>query len=151
MNKNDRNRGRKDKDLVSTDADISAELAFETLLDLAEVELVKPVKKEKKKVEKIKSYVGLSENEKVGKKDLQQIIFQARQKTETLESVMWRDPEEIPEQEIIKNAQKKGKSEYDSDVLRELILKRQRERRKTENIFGSLLASVKKNRDDYDK
>ncbi|QEH61760.1 hypothetical protein SCHIN_v1c05630 [Spiroplasma chinense] len=140
---------KKNKKVI--DVDKEAELAFEELLDLSTSELQDIVlDQETKKRTSKKSYLKVSDKDKLGQNDLFNIIQNAKKQEGIVNKEMWVDDSVDEEKAIIEKAKAKGKSEYDSDVLRELILKRQQQRRNT-NGMSAFLNSVKDKKDNYDK
>jgi len=129
------------------DNDKTVELAFEELLELSTMELENlsfSIETNSKKTPQPNknSYDSLS--------GIQKIIFDAKNKNTNIKKEIKYTPESSDEREIIMRASQKGKSAYDSDVLRELILNRQKQKRNSNNL-SSLINNVKKNKDDYNK
>ncbi len=129
------------------DNDKTVELAFEELLELSTMELENlsfSIETNSKKTPQPNknSYDNLS--------GIQKIIFDAKNKNTNIKKEIKYTPESSDEREIIMRASQKGKSAYDSDVLRELILNRQKQKRNSNNL-SSLINDVKKNKDDYNK
>ncbi|QBQ07636.1 hypothetical protein SGLAD_v1c04370 [Spiroplasma gladiatoris] len=138
------------KSIKTNEADNSAILAFEELLDLSTTKL-SDIKLETITLEDDEiNYVNINDTVELDEDDLTKIINRAKKHGEVVRGSRKLNPLEIEEEEIINKALKEGKSRYDSDVLRELILKRQKERRK-EIGLTNILKNAKNNKDNYDK
>ncbi|QHX35889.1 hypothetical protein STIUS_v1c03350 [Spiroplasma sp. TIUS-1] len=97
--------------------------------------------------------VKLSENvyttKSVSKNDINNILKNARLKNDNMKQNSWTDPQDIIEANIIKEAEKSGKSAYDSDVLRELILTRQKNKNKDSNINLAMANTARENAEKF--
>ncbi|AHI52811.1 hypothetical protein [Spiroplasma culicicola] len=133
------------KNKKTLSADQTAELAFEELMELSKQHL----ENEEEIKEQKHSYINIKDDQKVGQTDLLSIINNVKNKNSRPQG--WVDPEQQEEENIINKAKAAGKSEYDSDVLRELILKRQKERHADKAGFGNLLSNVRQKKDEYNK
>ncbi|ASP28121.1 hypothetical protein SCORR_v1c03470 [Spiroplasma corruscae] len=115
--------------------DDSAEQAFQDLLDLVFTDLEKnDVKKEKKLPFK---YTNNDSN------NLSSIINRAKNEINSIKTKCEKNYIIDPEEEIIKKAKIKGKSQYDSDVLREIILNRQKNKRSVSNDLTDIIKKAK--------
>jgi hypothetical protein len=72
------------------------------------------------------------------------IIQNAKTQGQVINAEMWNDPDAAQEKELQKKLKKMNKSEYDSDILRQRILKRQAEKRGYENPLSALVSNMKK-------
>ncbi|ATX71049.1 hypothetical protein [Spiroplasma clarkii] len=81
-------------------------------------------------------------------KSLLSIINHAKATMSQVNASKWADPDDDTEKQ--KQLKAKGKSMYDADVLRESILKKQAEKR-AGNSFEALRATIKKNKEEYEK
>lgn len=78
------------------------------------------------------------------------IIQNARQNEEKVNEEMWADPDLAREKKIAKQLKANNKSAYDSDVLRERILRRQAEKHSYENPMEGILANYKNGNNNND-
>lgn len=78
------------------------------------------------------------------------IIQNAKKNEAKVNEEMWDDPNRLAEIKLEKKIKAKNKSAYDSDVLRERILRRQAEKRGFDNPMEGILANYKKNMNDND-
>ncbi len=74
---------------------------------------------------------------------LDSIIKNARQMNNKLSKSKWVNNSVEPEESILEKAKKQGKSAYDSDVLRQLILERQKKKRESLGL-SSIINKAKK-------
>ncbi|QGS51878.1 hypothetical protein [Spiroplasma tabanidicola] len=143
---------KKEKEVLkNSDADVSASLAFEELLELSTTKLsdinLNTITLDD---DENTNYIDINETIDVDENDLFKIIKRAQKQKSILNNQRWVNSEENEENEIIKKAEMSGKSKYDSDVLRELILKRQRDKRKDKGL-NNFIDNVKKKKNNYDK
>ncbi|AGR42058.1 hypothetical protein [Spiroplasma diminutum] len=132
------------KKVSKSDIDNSVTLAMEELLSLSSVKFedekkvnkVNKVKeKNSKKIKEEKIEVKLDEpEENFDPTNLASIIKHAKKVGSQLQGKTWVDPDEQMENDIISKAKSQGKSAYDSDVLRELILQRQKKKRESTGL-----------------
>ncbi|AKU79599.1 hypothetical protein [Spiroplasma turonicum] len=123
----------KSKDKKVTD---SGEQAFQELLDLIFLDSPKHTSLNK---EDIKS----SPNKPKLDNSLEQIIKNAKLQINSVKNKCQNNYYLDPEEEIIKKAHENGKSQYDSDVLRELILNRQKNKRAINNDLSKVIDNAK--------
>ncbi|AKX34015.1 hypothetical protein SLITO_v1c03610 [Spiroplasma litorale] len=123
----------------------SATQAFQDLLDLVFIDLEKKDNKKQKnnEIDNSKSIYIKAVNSP--KKTLDSIINNAKSEISNIKSKCQKNYFLDPEEEIIKKAKDKGKSQYDSDVLRELILNRQKNKRLSNNGLLKVIENAKKN------
>lgn len=97
--------------------------------------------------------VQLSENvyttKSVSKNDINTILKNARLKNENLKQNSWTDPQDVLESEIIKSAESSGKSAYDADVLRQLILHRQKNKNKDSNLGVTMAEAARQKAEEF--
>ncbi|AGR41054.1 hypothetical protein [Spiroplasma taiwanense] len=132
--------------LTRDEIEKSIELAFQELLELSTMDLEnnsfqleedkqkfkKNIKENPIKSNSIEKVNSIQKNSK--QTDLKAIISLAKQKGKEINTGKWKDYDSSREDEVLLKAKKEGKSAYDSDVLRELILERQKQKRKTNDV-----------------
>ena len=79
---------------------------------------------------------------------LAQIIKKAKKNNKVINKDKWKPADDADD--FLQKIKKSGKSEYDSDVLRETILRRQAQKR-TDQTFSNFIDQVKKNKDKFGK
>ncbi|WP_338984195.1 hypothetical protein [Spiroplasma endosymbiont of Othius punctulatus] len=91
--------------------------------------------------------INLSDNvytaRSVNKNDINSILKNARVQNNNMKNNSWTDPQDKLEAEIIEKAKQSGKNEFDSDVLRELILHRQKNKNRDSNIGVGIAEAAK--------
>ncbi|AUB31480.1 hypothetical protein [Spiroplasma floricola] len=132
---------KKAKNIYKNEVDDNVSLAMEDLLELAMLEFEN---KETSKDDNLKLRIEYEDdNEEFNPTDLNSIIKHARKIEQQNSQLKWVDPDQKIENDIISKAKNEGKSIYDAEVLRELILQRQKKKRETEGI-SSIISKVKK-------
>ncbi|AUM62595.1 hypothetical protein [Spiroplasma monobiae] len=115
-------------------SDIDANIAMEELLELSTIEF-----DDEKKSNSSKSNVSKKTKDNEDEFDptnLASIIKHAKKVGAEVNGVTWVDPDKKREDDIITKAKSQGKSAYDSDVLRELILQRQKQKNESKGLAG---------------
>ncbi|WP_338985575.1 hypothetical protein [Spiroplasma endosymbiont of Diplazon laetatorius] len=126
---------KKTKSKVELDDSIS--LLIEDLLELSSIEF-----DDEKQTQDVEQLEGVIE-ETFDPTNLASIIKHAKRAGAEANGEKWIDPDKKREDDIISKAKSQGKSAYDSDVLRELILQRQKKKRETGGL-SSIISKVKK-------
>ncbi|QHX36605.1 hypothetical protein [Spiroplasma sp. BIUS-1] len=132
---------KKNKTNKDLDKDIS--LAMEELLDLSNIEFDDDKKDNNLKVENTKKEQKVEPEEDFDPTNLASIIKHARKAGAAANGIKWVDPDKKREDDIISKAKSQGKSAYDSDVLRELILQRQKQKNESKGL-SSIINKAKK-------
>jgi hypothetical protein len=132
-----------------TREDLLAEEALDELLSLSGKSR-KPKKVSellKERDEMVQERMGKVRSKSVARPTgLAAIVQNAKKNEEKVNKDMWDDPERITEMQLAKKIKDKKKSAYDSDVLRERILRRQAEKRgMMDSPMEGILANYKKN------
>lgn len=134
-----KNHKKTDDELIS--------LIYEDLLSLRDDSKPKPKSKILSKNKK-DSNQKIFNDEQTKNNSLAQIIKNAKENNKVINKDKWKSTDEVDD--FLQKIKKSGKSEYDSDVLRETILRRQAQKRTDQN-FSNFIDQIKKNKDKFGK
>lgn len=134
-----KNHKKTDDELIS--------LIYEDLLSLRDDSRPNPKSKILSKNKK-DSNQKIFNDEQTKNNSLAQIIKNAKENNKVINKDKWKSTDEVDD--FLQKIKKSGKSEYDSDVLRETILRRQAQKRTDQN-FSNFIDQIKKNKDKFGK
>lgn len=134
-----KNHKKTDDELIS--------LIYEDLLSLRDDSKPNPKSKILSKNKK-DSNQKIFNDEQTKNNSLAQIIKNAKENNKVINKDKWKSTDEVDD--FLQKIKKSGKSEYDSDVLRETILRRQAQKRTDQN-FSNFIDQIKKNKDKFGK
>ncbi|WP_339021626.1 hypothetical protein [Spiroplasma endosymbiont of Atherix ibis] len=137
---------KKTKNISNNQIDDTVSLAMEELLELAILEFKnnENLENNKNNSNNLDLKIEYNDDEKdFNPTDLSSIIIHAKKVEQKNNQLKLVDPYKKVENDIISKAKNEGKSIYDADVLRELLLQRQKKKYETEGL-SSIINKIKK-------